>query len=68
MRIQHYWGWFYVDYIEIELPYCCFNFRDFADFGKQWKRSNCGAINNWCSGFDFDRDGSVLLDDLKTIC
>ena len=66
VRIQHWWGWFYVDYIEIELPYCCFNFRDFANFDKQWKRSDCGATNNWCSGFDADRDNSVLLDDLKT--
>jgi hypothetical protein len=65
VRIQHNWGWFYVDYIEIELPFCCFNFGDFADFGKQWRRSDCGAINNWCSGFDTDRNGSVLLDDLK---
>jgi hypothetical protein len=65
VRIQHNWGWFYVDYIELELPFCCFNFGDFAVFGKQWKRSDCGAINNWCSGFDADRNSSVLLDDLE---
>jgi hypothetical protein len=65
VRIQHFWGWFYVDYIEIELPYCCFDFRDFADFGVRWNRSDCGPANNWCSGFDADRDGSVALDDLQ---
>jgi hypothetical protein len=65
VRIQHWWGWFYVDYIELELPFCCFNFGDFAGFGKQWKRSDCAAINNWCSGFDADRNSSVLLDDLE---
>jgi mannan endo-1,4-beta-mannosidase len=65
VRIQHSWGWFYVDYIEIETPFCCFNFSDFADFGMKWKRSDCGPANNWCSGFDSTRDDSVLLDDLK---
>jgi hypothetical protein len=65
VRIQHWWGWFYVDYIEIELPFCCFDFKDFADFGMQWKRSDCGATNSWCSGFDTDRNSSVLLNDLK---
>jgi hypothetical protein len=65
VRIQHNWGWFYVDYIEIELPYCCFKFRDFSDFGTKWRRSDCGPANNWCAGFDSTRDGSVLLDDLK---
>ncbi len=66
VRIQHNWGWFYVDYIEIELPYCCFDFRDFADLGIRWKRSDCGPDNSWCSGFDTDRDGSVGFDDLKS--
>ena len=65
VRIQHNWGWFWVDYIEIEMPYCCFNFRDFAVFGSKWKLNNCNAGNFWCNGFDSTRDGSVLLDDLK---
>jgi mannan endo-1,4-beta-mannosidase len=65
VRIQHNWGWFYVDYIELELPFCCFDFGDFAVFSAKWKRSDCNAGNNWCSGFDSTRDGSVLLDDLK---
>jgi aryl-phospho-beta-D-glucosidase BglC (GH1 family) len=47
------------------LSACCLDFGDFADFGLQWGRSDCGAVNNWCSGFDIDRDGYVLLDDLK---
>jgi len=64
VRIQHDWGWFYVDYIEIEFPYCCFKFRDFSDFGKKWRLTNCGSANNWCVGFDSDRDGSVLIEDL----
>jgi hypothetical protein len=65
VRIQHNWGWFYVDYIEIEFSRVG-NFSDFADFGKQWKKTNCGSSNNWCSGFDFIHSGSVLLDDLET--
>ncbi len=66
VRIQHFWGWFYVDYIEIEFPSaCCFDFRDFADFGMRWKRSDCGSANDWCSGFDADQDGNVGLKDLK---
>jgi hypothetical protein len=65
VRIQHNWGWFYVDYIEIEMPYCCFDFGDFADFGSKWRRTDCGPGNNWCNGFDSTRDGYVLFDDLK---
>ena len=65
VRIQHNWGWFYVDYIEIEFSRAG-DFKDFADFGQQWKHTNCGPDNNWCSGFDFSQDGSVLLDDLKS--
>jgi hypothetical protein len=64
VRIQHNWGWFFVDYIEIEFPRAG-NFKDFADFAQQWQHTNCGPANNWCSGFDFDQNGSVLLDDLK---
>jgi fibronectin type 3 domain-containing protein len=45
---------------------CCLEFRNFADFAAQWNQTGCDAGNNWCSGFDFDRDGSVLIDDLKT--
>jgi fibronectin type 3 domain-containing protein len=45
---------------------CCLDFRDFADLGRQWQRSDCNAGNNWCSGTDRDRDGNVGLDDLKT--
>ena len=66
VRIEHFWGWFYVDYIEVELSYCCFDFGDFADFGMKWKRSDCAAPNNWCSGFDTDRDNNIGLDDLQT--
>jgi hypothetical protein len=65
VRIQHFWGYFFVDYIEIEFSRAG-NFRDFADFGAQWKKTNCGSSNNWCSGFDFIHDGSVLLNDLET--
>jgi len=65
VRIQHNWGWFYVDYIEIEFPRAG-DFKDFADFAQQWKHTNCGPANNWCSGFDFSQDGSVLLDDMES--
>jgi hypothetical protein len=67
VRIEHFWGWFYVDYIELELPAeRSFDFGDFADFGMQWHRSDCASANNWCDGFDFNLDGNVVLDDLKT--
>jgi mannan endo-1,4-beta-mannosidase len=67
VRIQHFWGWFYVDYIELTLPAASsFDFGDFAGFGMQWRRSDCGPVNNRCDGFDFSRDGNVGLDDLMT--
>jgi hypothetical protein len=44
---------------------CCLEFEVFADFASQWGQSGCNAGNNWCDGFDFVRDGSVELDDLK---
>lgn len=65
VRIQHNWGWFYVDYIQLELPYCCFDFGDFAVFSSKWIQTNCNAGNFWCNGFDSTRDGFVQLDDLK---
>ncbi|MGA2171861.1 MAG: cellulase family glycosylhydrolase [Sedimentisphaerales bacterium] len=39
-------------------------FTDFAAFASQWHQANCGSANNGCNGFDFDNDGSVMLDDL----
>jgi fibronectin type 3 domain-containing protein len=48
------------------LSACCLDYRDFADLAEQWNRSDCNAGNNWCSGQDRNRDGSVLIDDLKT--
>ena len=39
-------------------------FTDFAAFAPQWHRTDCGWTSNWCNGFDFDNDGSVMLDDL----
>jgi hypothetical protein len=45
-------------------PYCL-DLRDFARFAVKWRLTNCNAGNSWCSGADFGRDGSVLLDDLK---
>ena len=40
------------------------NFEDFAGFATQWLRTNCTAVNAWCSGVDYDRDGNVRIDDL----
>jgi hypothetical protein len=45
---------------------CCLDFRDFANLAEDWNLSDCNSGNDWCSGFDFNRDGSVLLDDLRT--
>jgi hypothetical protein len=44
---------------------CCLEFRNFADFAAQWDQAGCNAGNDWCNGFDFDRNGSVLIDDLQ---
>lgn len=41
------------------------DFRDFAFFAKQWRRTDCGIVNSWCNGADFDHSGSILLDDLQ---
>jgi hypothetical protein len=64
VRIQHNWGYFYVDYIEIEFTRLG-DFKDYADFSKTWN-TTCNSSNNWCSGFDFVQDGTVAIDDLKT--
>jgi hypothetical protein len=44
---------------------CCLDFRDFAHFAAKWRLTNCNAGNSWCSGADFNHNGSVTLDDLK---
>jgi hypothetical protein len=44
---------------------CCLKSGDFARFAAQWRKTNCTAINGWCGGADFNRDGSVLLNDFK---
>jgi hypothetical protein len=44
-------------------PYL-YNFKDYAIFAPQWRKTNCSRSNAWCSGADRDRDGNVGLDDL----
>jgi hypothetical protein len=44
---------------------CCLEFEVFAGFASQWEQNGCNAGNDWCDGFDFSRNGSVELDDLK---
>ena len=44
-------------------PYL-YNFKDYAIFAPQWRKTNCNQSNAWCSGADRDRDGNVGLDDL----
>jgi len=51
----------------VYLSPCCLDFRDFARFAVNWRLTNCNAGNSWCSGSDFNRNGSVLLDDLKLL-
>ncbi len=46
-------------------PYL-YNFKDYATFAPQWRKTNCSRSNAWCSGADRDRDGNVGLDDLMT--
>ncbi len=50
----------------IYLSPCCLEFVDFAGFAGQWSRTDCNADNDWCSGADFDRDGTVDIDDLMS--
>jgi len=51
----------------VYLSPCCLDFRDFAHFVAKWRLTNCNAGNSWCNGADFNRNGSVLLDDLKLL-
>jgi hypothetical protein len=39
-------------------------FADFAGFADNWNRTDCDISNDWCSGSDFTRDGTVSLDDV----
>jgi fibronectin type 3 domain-containing protein len=50
----------------IYLSPCGLKFSEFADFADQWNRTDCSAGNDWCSGSDFNRDGTVGIDDLAT--
>jgi len=44
---------------------CCLEFEDFAGFASQWNQTGCNAGNDWCNGFDFNRSGSVTINDLN---
>ncbi len=48
----------------IYLSPCSLKFTDFAEFANDWGQSNCDIANDWCSGSDFNRDGTVSNDDL----
>jgi hypothetical protein len=50
----------------IYLSPCNLKFSEFADFADQWNRTDCSIDNDWCSGTDFDRNGTVDIDDLMT--
>jgi len=50
----------------IYLSPCCLQFADFAELAAQWNRTDCDAGNDWCSGSDFNRDGTVGIDDLAS--
>jgi hypothetical protein len=50
----------------IYLSPCALEFADFAGFAGQWYRTDCDAGNDWCSGNDFDRNGTVDIDDLMS--
>lgn len=39
----------------------------FAVFSSQWLRTDCIALNYYCSGADMDMSGSVDFDDLQTL-
>jgi fibronectin type 3 domain-containing protein len=44
---------------------CCLKFADFAGLAAQWDQSGCNIGNDWCNGFDFNRDGLVTIGDLE---
>ncbi|GEM_PF-1196021 len=48
----------------IYLSPCAIEFIDFAGFANQWVRTGCDVSNDWCSGADFDRNGTVDTEDL----
>jgi hypothetical protein len=48
----------------IYLSPCGLKFLEFAGFAAQWGRTDCDSSNDWCSGGDFNRDGTVGIDDL----
>jgi hypothetical protein len=48
----------------IYLSPCGLKFLEFANFAGQWGRIDCNADNIWCSGNDFNRDGTVDIEDL----
>ncbi|MGD1041576.1 MAG: cellulase family glycosylhydrolase [Sedimentisphaerales bacterium] len=50
----------------IYLSPCCLQFADFAELAAQWNRTDCDISNDWCSGGDFNRDGTVGIDDLAS--
>jgi len=50
----------------IYLSPCSLEFRIFNEFAGQWNQAGCNSGNDWCGAFDFNRDGSVLFDDLMT--
>lgn len=50
----------------IYLSPCCLKFPEFDNFADQWNQTGCGIGNDWCSGSDFNRDGTVGIDDMAT--
>ena len=42
------------------------NFSDYTYFAIRWNQIVCDSSNNFCDGTDFDHDGMVNIEDLKT--
>ena len=40
------------------------DFVDFAIFANKWSAQDCNESNGWCSGRDFDKSGTVDINDL----
>jgi hypothetical protein len=40
------------------------DFVDFAIFANKWSAQDCNESNDWCSGRDFDKSGTVDINDL----
>ena len=55
-------------YVETDLDdNCVIDEGDLSVFAGQWLKTNCGPLNNYCQGADFDRINGVNIADFATL-